>query len=1799
MNSHQTSQGLQALISEVEASLALALDALEAFVLDRDGDRLRLCFDLCHQVRGCLTVAEDDGGALLAGEMEAVVDALRRGAAGNVGETCDALAQAIGRIPGCLRQRMAGRAAGLESLLPILNDLRAVRGEALFSESRVFAPALDILAVEGRAAAPVDEEDFCALLKKLRQLYQSTLLGMLRDGAPERHAAAFDKICARLRELCAGSPREQLWRVAGAFGEGLAQRRIPWSVASRMLLRDLDREVRFCAELGSRALGEPLPEALLVNLLYYIAISDAATPVISAVRADFRLDAALPGRREVTAGVGQQPSADGLADAVARGLAEEVDAIEEQLEASLASDPVGGVFLAEARRGLRRVADSLAMVSQPVVRERCEAIIAELDELIAGDAHPADVERLAVSIVDLESVIEGWRIDVAPRHDDRPVETRQALATVLEEVGRDLDAIKTLVLAYVEAGKDPAALVEAPRLAARLAAVLDLAGLDRWAAVMHRWSGCLEMRLAGPEANPAARDFDALADVIMAVEHALSDWLCGNRDADQMLLSIAEQNLDRLVAAPASPVASPAADAVAPGGGPSAGQGAAAGRADVDPDIRAVFVEESCDVLATLRGCYPRWRSNPADIAALGEVRRAFHTLKGSGRMVGADAVGDLAWALENLLNQVIEGGVLPAPAVLGCVGEAVGLLPAMVFAYERGDRDFDVGRVAALGLLADRLAGGETMVSAGSAAASGEAVDDATRAGGSDPDSDEDHRLLQIFARESGSHLEAVHQFVAAERARAPFYTPPTAALQGALHTLKGGAHMAGIEPLAGLVTALEGLIREMLDFQLAMEGDLVDTLADCADYAARVIVAGGDAAGDEVAHLLARIRGLRERVMARQGPAGGAHAVDPAFLHLVMAVGMVQVLDVEATLDAWLAADGFDNARFEGLAGELGELEAAALRAGFAPLATLAGSLAACYRAIAATPPHREQVATLLAAHEQLLAMVDAVAAHQQLLPAGEALLAGLARLAGAAAATVAAGPESRPPTEIPATLHEEVDKDIVALFLDEAGELLDAMEQDFQQWRETPGDGRHAAALKRSLHTFKGGARMAGLGGLGQACHELETAVVDAEQAIAGGDAAAFAALLDHHDTLVSGVAAARQALLAGDGHPGERAGDDGLDSGDRPPGAPVSAAILPFSGAHRGVDVPKPAGPGPQTVQELTKVAAPLLEALVNLAGEASVAHSQVAQHIDDFALALDEMDATIRRMHDQLRRLGVETDAQVMFRRGRVESSGGGEGFDPLEMDRYSQLQQLTRSLLESASDLQDLRDTLAEKSRDAESMLLQQSRINSDLQEGLMRTRMVPFSQLVPRLRRSARQVADELGKRVELRLDGVDGEMDRGILERIVPSLEHMIRNAVDHGIEDEERRRALGKPGPGTLSLSFAREGGDILIHLADDGRGLDVDAIRSRALASGLLDQRLEPSDLEIQHCIFSPGFSTSQSVTAISGRGVGMDVVNSDVRKLGGSISIDSRPGRGTRFTVRLPFTVSVNRALMVEAGGNTYALALNAIGGVARVAAEDLVRFYQDPEELFLHGGEQYRVRYLGSLLAADARPVIDSAAGRQLPVVLIRGQGRNYAVQVDALIGSREIVGKSLGAQFNRVAGLSGATVLGDGRVVVILDLQALLGDQPAVAGSMLPAAAAPVPAARCPTVMVVDDSVTVRKVTGRFLEREGLRVITARDGLDAMRMLQDQAPDLMVLDIEMPRMDGFEVVRLVRSTQRLKNLPIIMITSRSGEKHRERALSMGVDHYLGKPYQEELLIQVVRELLAGGSAVAGREAGR
>ncbi|WP_370514582.1 Hpt domain-containing protein [Endozoicomonas sp. OPT23] len=828
------------------------------------------------------------------------------------------------------------------------------------------------------------------------------------------------------------------------------------------------------------------------------------------------------------------------------------------------------------------------------------------------------------------------------------------------------------------------------------------------------------------------------------------------------------------------------------------------------------------------------------------------------------------------------------------------------------------------------------------------------------------------------------------------------------------------------------------------------------------------------------------------------------------------------------------------------------------------------------------------------------------------------------------------------------EEHDLELQELFLEEAGDLLEDSNLALEQWLHDVKNTLPLAELQRILHTLKGSARMADQPDIGDLSHALE----DVYSAITNGRQGdnpplrMIQAAHDHIDLMIqtlknqqtppsvtplierleswvlnnedlgqdlpvqaqlpeteelpdylgqSETITFESDTLKNDDLQRQTVHKEALDTKDVVAVAKVQPPVVNDSLPKTQVltertepvatRVDTPVTQNLVKNNELIRVPALLIEQLINLSGESSINRGRIEQQIQDISHTLEEMDSTIDRVKEQLRRLDTETQAQIISTYDGEEADN--PEFDPLEMDQYSELTQLSRSLVESATDLKDLKEAIQDKNRDAETLLLQQHRTQLDLQEKLIQARMVSFSRLLPRLRKISRQLSSELGKPANLNVTNAEGEMDRTMLERMLAPLEHMLRNAIGHGLEESsDDRLAKGKSAEGNLDLSISRDGADIVLELKDDGRGIDLEKVHAKAVEKRLISPNDQLTDQEMAELILEPGFTTADSITQISGRGVGLDIVNTEIRQLGGSIHIHSEKDLGTTITLRLPFTLSVNRALMVAIGENLYALPMQAIDGISTVAPDVLTDCYQNSKPL-MYAGQEHKVMFLGELLGTS-RPRIQA---EQCPVIIIQRGGQNLALHVDEVIGGREIFTKSLGPQFTGLIGVNGATILGDGRVVIIIDPAALARRQRTVSRKVsLTDDSKSADIAR--RVLVVDDSVTVRKVTTRLLERSGFEVESARDGVEAMTRLSESNYDIMLLDIEMPKMDGYEVASAVRNDSRIAALPIIMITSRTGEKHKTRAFSLGVNEYLGKPFQETTLLSSIDKLIGARKGV-------
>jgi chemosensory pili system protein ChpA (sensor histidine kinase/response regulator) len=749
------------------------------------------------------------------------------------------------------------------------------------------------------------------------------------------------------------------------------------------------------------------------------------------------------------------------------------------------------------------------------------------------------------------------------------------------------------------------------------------------------------------------------------------------------------------------------------------------------------------------------------------------------------------------------------------------------------------------------------------------------------------------------------------------------------------------------------------------------------------------------------------------------------------------------------------------------------------------------------------------------------------------------------------------------------DEIDTDLLGLFAAEADELMPQIGDALQRWRSQPADRTPSVVLMRALHTIKGSARMAGAMRLGQALHDMETRI---ETAPLDAPASSALSLIDELIGCHDRALALYESIRAGQAPAQDTAVSSfAASSSDAQSVAPSGV----LSASLSSVD----ATPG---TQSLVRVRADLLDRLVNEAGEVSIARARLDNELGVIRQSMTELAENVSRLRLQLREIELAADSQIQARPEQVsQPTQTDSAFDPLEFDRYTRFQELTRMLAESVNDVATVHQNALRGLDDAARDLAHQTQVTRELQHDLMRIRMVRFGSIADRLHRVVRQSAAESDHQARLELVGVDTEVDRSVLERMAGPMEHLLRNAVAHGIETAQVREQAGKAPEGVVSVDVRQDGHALVMTFADDGGGLDLARIRRTALDRGLITPEARLSERELAQLIFLPGFSTASQLSALAGRGVGLDAVRAEVAAMGGRIELETTPGQGTRFVAHLPVSLAVTQVVVLTAGQTRIAVPSNLVEQVMHLQPDPIAQAYS--QHAVTVGEAAVPLYYLGSLLELrGARP----QAQRQSPIVLLRSGSQRIALHVDHVAPSQEVVVKQVGPQLVRVTGMAGATVLGNGEIVLILDpVQIAATGRSSTAGQGDTASFAATGIDVVPTVMVVDDSVTVRKVTQRLLAREGYQVVLARDGLDALRQLQDTVPDVMLLDIEMPRMDGFELIGQMRADARWRDVPVIMISSRTAEKHREHAQSLGVLAFLGKPFDEADLLERLRAL--------------
>ena len=1678
-----------------------------------------------HQAHGALVMVDVAGASLLTDGAEQALARFRDGSLEYTLDHAQIIAALYQALTEYLEDLVAGAPPQPARLFPYYRDLQTLLGTERIHPADLFFPPSAML--EGQAIALADTPPV-ADYPAWRGRFEKSLLPFLKaqdDGARRQHAGELHATLTLVADAQQEAPARTFWFAMQAFaglaasGEGMGTLNV------KQLFGLINLQLRRLAQ-GTAS----LPEAMLRDALFFIAAAPEPTPEARQLRAAFALDGMLPADVE-TRRYGQvdQDALQGARTSLAQARASWSRLAQADLDPALGSD---------FEASLQQVAAHVETLKQPALASLLRECAAVARQAVASGRSAALENEIGMALLFADTGLEQLRRlpddfagnaeTIAARLQallageapppvtagelSRQIEQGQTVAALAEDMKTGLRQVEKVLNAYYAdaAGAGTAGPLDgvAPVLEQLQRQLAGLGQDDARVAVLQ--VDAAVRQLAGGDAKAATRA-DAHAEALDEIAQNVSalgffvDMLGRNAQAasgrfhfDAAAGTFRALPFEKVAAAGAVPV--PLLDqALAPAA--PAGMHAAPAVTDVDTEMLDIFIAEAREVLAFIDTTL----ALPRELAASGDhlamLRRSFHTLKGSSRMIGLAQFAEAAGAIERVMNTwlaearpvsddlftllnygwyqlsewvaELEGGA-------GREREAGMLLAAAERVREGGPFELRKPRPAA------PLAGNGNVIGLplATAPALHEAPDDHLKHVGELRISlplyniylAETDELLRVLTRDFGEWRHEPRA-VSAE------------ALQ-AVHTLAGTSGTVGFQSLRDLAHALETVIETVVPPLAGLRAEQHDVL---------------------------------EQATQRIGQMLQAFALGD--------LAPTQPDMIEALNTLWRA-----------LTAAPGESKEDRLDALFAD----------AYASIVGTPAQPAEPLAEVPAPAPAQAPTQESGASDDLFDAGFEHAPPLEHAAPEAPAPAIMPADAAALLAASAGISDELDLDLLSVFLEEGADLLPQIGEALRSWQQQPHDSGQAQMLLRTLHTVKGSARMAGAMRLGQHAHEIETHI---ENMLHAGTATpqAFEELLAHYDHALHLFEQLQQPLLP---LPGME---------DTPVAEPKAA---------------------------LVRVRADILDRLVNQAGEVSITRSKMENEVGVLGASLSEFSDNLARLRRQLREVEMQAESQIASRM----AVGSEREFDPLEFDRFTRLQELTRMMAESVNDVASFHENLSHSVDAVTDDLVLQARLTRELQRDLMQIRMVPFASIAERLFRVARQSAKEVDKRVNLDIRGGGVEIDRSVLERMAAPFEHLLRNAIVHGVEPRDARLLAGKSETGELLVQVSQQGNEVAIAFSDDGAGLDLERIRAKAHGAGLVPTDAPLSDAQAAELIFTPGFSTADSLTELAGRGFGMDIVRSEALALGGRVETQTQAGLGMRFTIHLPLTLAVTQVVLLAANGKTYALPSVLVEQVLHLKGEQLEQV-RAAGRIESHG-QSLALHHLSAMLGETPA---EQSTQRHAPVLLLRNGNDRLALQVDDVVGNREVVVKHVGPQLARMPGIAGATVLGTGDIVLILNPVALaqhlehhpeLLSQYALASREQHAASSvlAVPAVR---VMVVDDSLTVRRVMQRLFEREGYQVLLAKDGLDALEQLHAlepaAMPALLLVDVEMPRMDGFDLTRNVRSDDKTRAIPVIMITSRSADKHRAHAFELGVNAYFGKPFQEEELLAEVGRLLADG----------
>ena len=1796
--------------TEIDQTLGHAREALLEFIANTDDlTYLRMYANHLHQVVGTLQMVELDGAAMLAKETESLVDdMIHNGPEHDVQHSASLLDSSLQDLSLYLDKLQKGMADMPIHNLESMNKLRQARGEGPIEIFSIFTPDLEVYPPKPEQREKLEDAEYKDRIAQIRKQFQVALLRWLRD-ADNSALRTIGELTKQLQNIARFNSVAQLWWVARAYIEVLADEASDLGATQKHIPARLDQLLRKLIEGGEAAIAKDRDENLIKQMLYDIGIYSTNSAAVMEIQHAFNLNEILRGE------IKEQPFRS-IPPALGRELETELGSIKENITDYFDSPDREPERLDQIVQGLRSVATRVEQEGSSNLVELVTEVVNVLN--LAGtqvdgmDEHTIALQ-VAESLILLEEIlksksdlVEDWPQSVSEKIKRlRSIREHSADATdaaglkvarlatadmknllpvVANEIYVNLHAAEEALEAFSRRPEETTTLEGVPDNLAQVQGALQILGQHKAADMLSTASDYLE-KLINKELEPTHALIDALAVAIVTaqsfmeglekdrpytremVDRAIQDledvlterelinfdpaqavkalrehlekWLSDNanyaafrqlrqcikeisavasirklskprriaREMNNLLDIVTEdpsflseevgQTLRRSLDTLEELVVDLEASVTLPEDSPIAEE--VEEEVEVQTEILEIFREEAEECAENIEQFFTLWREDTTNESALIDLRRQFHTLKGSGRTANAGPFAELAWIVEHLLNRVIDHKLEASEDLIKLLSDAKQTIVELLKdkAFGASWLDLKAWEDRSQGLLEREKHPVPTVVEISKP----HDAEDLEQEAGKLPDlsagAQLDDAVVRIFTQETLGHINTIRDFLSNQ---VDTVSPD---LIRAVHTLRGTSRSLHLVEMSNVFLALDehlNSVHESRDSLSQLELDLLDKAA-------------------------------------------------------LLSAKTLDRLNTDKTFPAALRSE------FDGLRGEI----------------------ANCQR------PGED------------LSEEDNISALGKLMSQR--------------------GPQRRAtPSADGLTSDTAVDDDALLdlkdIFCEESIDVLTRINNALDEWRDGQEEAAVIPKIKRDLHTLKGSARTAGYDAIGDLSHLTETLLEKEEKGFSIEENLLRVLLEEAHDTLSEMVNQVEQGdpvkqalhlkqrmseLVVADRDVEKLVptADDSIQTTDRADldtelatevSGLASAQQEPNVGTELSLDTDKDADEV-ESGRNVLRINTDVLDKLVNYAGEVSITRAQLQEQLGGLRANLVELRGNISRFSEQLRRLDLQADSQIRARfherQAQLDSDSG--EFDPLQLDRYTELQQLSRSLSESLDDLVTIQTDISKIIHQSESVMQQQAQLSAELQDGLMSARLVPFSTLIPKLRHQARQTARELDKKAQLRMTGGGVEIDRKVLDGMAEALDHMIRNALYHGIEDPSQRKAKGKPEAGTILIECKHQGNEAIIRFSDDGAGLNVDEIRSKAIDRGLVRDKASLSDQEIIQLIVLPGFSTAAEVTQVSGRGVGMDVVHSAVRRLGGSITVESEPGQGTAFVVVLPLSLSITQAIFVRCGSQEFAVSLNVIQNVMKVDREELESMSSEGEAVFEQDGREYPLMDLSKRLHITD----DLDNEERVPILIVRMGASEVAVKVGKLMGTQEVVVKPLGNHVAHMDGIAGATIRGNGTVVLILDLAELwLADD--AYQEVAESESVPVEAPCPPLIMVVDDSLTVRKVTARNLSRHGMEVVMAKDGVDALDHVNKRLPDLMLVDIEMPRMDGYELTKQIRSDPATKDIPIVIITSRAGTKHKEKALSLGANDYLTKPYQEDELVSHVQACLSESKVGAG-----